>query len=148
MFYIGHPIRTLIILVQDKHTSLKLPVGVCRLQLVNLYRNRRYFVIKLHTWFCLSYFMETNITLYCIYQYFMSINSFFNTLSVCRYSRPITVTRDPLLHVLPVFFLIMFFNIRLKTNIINNGTHKLKILQTYRLFKDKFMPEPYLEILD
>ena len=32
-----------------------------QLQLVNLYRNRRYFVIKLHTWFCLSYFLKTNI---------------------------------------------------------------------------------------
>jgi hypothetical protein len=67
-----------------------------QLQLVNVHRNRRYFVIKLHTWFCLSYFLKTNITLYCIYQYFMSINSFFNTVSDSRYSRPITVTRDPL----------------------------------------------------
>jgi hypothetical protein len=32
---------------------------------------------------------------YSIYQYFMSISSFFNTVSVSRYSRPITVTRDP-----------------------------------------------------
>ena len=32
-----------------KNTSLKLPVGVSPLQLVNLHRNRRYFVIKLHT---------------------------------------------------------------------------------------------------
>ena len=145
--------RSSIILVQDKNTSLKLPVGVSplqlvnlhsnrryfviklhtwfclsyflktnikcyciyqyfmsinsffqhricfsiqpQLQLVNLHRNRRYFVIKLHTWFCLSYFLKTNINLYCIYQYFMSINSFFNTVSVSRYSRPITVTRDP-----------------------------------------------------
>jgi hypothetical protein len=59
--------RTLIILVQDKNTSLKLPVrkspsklksipvGVSPLQLVNLHRNRRYFIIKLHTWFCLPY---------------------------------------------------------------------------------------------
>jgi hypothetical protein len=39
--------------------------------------------------------MKTNIKFYCIYQYFMSINSFFNTVSVSRYSRPITVTRDP-----------------------------------------------------
>jgi hypothetical protein len=54
------------------------------LQLVNLHRNRRYFVIKLHTWFCLSYFLKTNITFYCIYQYFMSINRFFNTVSVSR----------------------------------------------------------------
>jgi hypothetical protein len=61
-----------------------------QLQLVNLHRKRRYFVIKLHTWFCLSYFLKTNIKLYCIYQYFMSINSFFNTVSVSRYSRPIT----------------------------------------------------------
>jgi hypothetical protein len=30
-------------------TSLKLPVGVSPLQLVNLHRHRRYFVIKLHT---------------------------------------------------------------------------------------------------
>jgi hypothetical protein len=73
-----------------KNTSLKLPVGVSPLQLVNLHRNRRYFVIKLHTWFCLSYFLKTNIKFYCIYQYFMSINSFFNTVSVSRYSHPIT----------------------------------------------------------
>ena len=52
-------------------------MGVSPLQLVNLHRNRRYFVIKLHTWFCLSYFLKTNIKFYCIYQYFMSINSFF-----------------------------------------------------------------------
>ena len=78
-----------------KNTSLKLPVGVSPLQLVNLHRNWRYFVIKLHTWFCLSYFLKTNIKFYCIYQYFMSINSFFNNVSVSRYSCPITVTRDP-----------------------------------------------------
>jgi hypothetical protein len=66
-----------------------------QLQLVDLHRNRRYFVIKLHTWFCLSYSLKTNIKLYCIYQYFMSINSLFNTVYVSRYSRPITVTRDP-----------------------------------------------------
>jgi hypothetical protein len=53
-----------------KNTWLKLPVGVSPLQLVNLHRNRRYFVIKLHTWFCLSYFLRTNIKLYCIYQQF------------------------------------------------------------------------------
>ena len=47
-----------------------------QLQLVNLHRNRRYFVRKLHTWFCLSYFLKTNIRLYCIYQYFMSIKFF------------------------------------------------------------------------
>jgi hypothetical protein len=64
-----------------------------QLQLVNLHRNRRYFVIKLHTWFHLSYFLKTHIKFYSIDQYFMSINSFFNTVSVSRYSRPITVTR-------------------------------------------------------
>ena len=77
------------------NTSLKLPVGVSPLQLVNLHRNWRYFFIKLHIWFCLSYFLKTNIKFYCIYQYFMSINSFFNTVCVSQYSRPITVTRDP-----------------------------------------------------
>ena len=66
-----------------------------QLQLINLHRNRRYFVIKLHTWFFLLYCLKTNIKLYCIYQYFMSINSFFNTVSVSRYSLPIAVTRDP-----------------------------------------------------
>ena len=93
-----NPISTLIILVQDKkkNASLRLLVGVSPLQLVNLHRNRRYFVIKLHTWFCLSYFLKTYIQFYYIYQYFISINSFFNTVSVSRYSRPITVTRDPL----------------------------------------------------
>jgi hypothetical protein len=30
---IGHPIRTLIILIQDKNTLLKLPVGVSALQI-------------------------------------------------------------------------------------------------------------------
>jgi hypothetical protein len=49
-------------------------VGVSPLQLVNLHRNRRYFVIKLHTWFCLSYFLKTKTKFYSIYQYFMSIN--------------------------------------------------------------------------
>ena len=68
-----------------------------------------YFVINLHTWFCLSYFLKTNIKFYCIYQYFMSINSFFNTVSVSRYSRPITVTHDPLLAHSTIFFLIMWF---------------------------------------
>ena len=63
-----------------------------QLQLVNLHRNRRYFVIKLHTWFCLSYFLKTSITIYCIYQYFMNINSFFNTVSVSRYSRTIIIS--------------------------------------------------------
>ena len=82
--------------IKKKNASTKLPVGVSPLQLLNLHRNRKYFVITLHTWFCLSYFMKTNTKFYCIYQYFMSINSFFNTVSVSRYSRPITVTRDPL----------------------------------------------------
>ena len=58
---------------------------------------------------CLSYFLKTNIKFYYIYQYFMSINSFFNTVSVSRYSRPITVTRDPDWQVPAVFFLIMLF---------------------------------------
>ena len=69
-----------------------------QLQLVNLHRNRRYFVIKLHTWFCLSYFLKTNIKFYFIYQYFMSINSLFNTVSVSPYSLPITVTQISAFH--------------------------------------------------
>ena len=97
-----------------KNTSLKLPVCVSPLQLVNLHRNRRYFLIKLHTWFCLSYFLKTNITFYCIYQYFMSIKSFFNTVSVSRYSatstRKFTKKSEIFLHktshvVLSIIFL-------------------------------------------
>jgi hypothetical protein len=49
-----------------ENTSLKLPVGVSPLQLVNSHRNRRYFIINLHTWFCLSYFLKTNVKFYCI----------------------------------------------------------------------------------
>ena len=96
-----------------------------QLQLV-IHRNRRYLVIKLHTWFCLSYFLKTNIKLYCIYQYVMSINSFFNTLSVSRYSRPITVTRDPDQHIPAGFLLIRLFNnilfLYMLTCIIDNIT--------------------------
>ena len=97
-----------------------------QLQLVNLHRNRRYFVIKLHTWFCLLYFLKTNIKFYSIYQYFMSINSFFNTVSVSRYSRPITVTRDPDQHVPAVFFLIRLFNnVYLNKNCKFTGLNKV-----------------------
>ena len=77
-----------------------------QLQLVNLHRNRRYFVIKLHTWFCLSYFLKTNIKFYCIYQYFISINSFFNTVSVSRYSHPINSDPGPTLPRSTSLFLI------------------------------------------
>ena len=80
-----------------------------QLQLVNLHRNRRYFVIKLHIWFCLSYFLKTNITSYFIYQYFMSINSFFNTVSFSiqppDYSDP-----WPRLTRSTSFFILMLFN--------------------------------------
>jgi hypothetical protein len=64
-----------------KHTQVILAMYFLswkpQLQLVNLHRNRRYFVIKLHTWFCLSYFLKTNKIFYCIYQYFMG------TVGVC-----------------------------------------------------------------
>jgi hypothetical protein len=99
-----------------KNTLLKLPVGVSPFQLVNLHRNQRYFIIKLHTWFCLSYFLKTNIKCYCIYQYFMSINSFFNTVSVSRYSdtadTAATSTRKVI--KLHTWFCLSYF---LKTNI-------------------------------
>ena len=78
-----------------------------QLPLVNLHRNRRYFVIKLHTWFCQSYFLKTNITFYCIYQYFMSINSFFHTAYVSRYSRPITAFLDFVI-VQTVWYVLVF----------------------------------------
>ena len=92
-----------------KNTSLKLPVGVSPLQLVNLHRNQRYFVIKLHTWFCLSYFLKTNIKFYSIYQHFMSINSFFNT--ICFSIQPLDYSDPwPRLAHPSSFFLIRLFN--------------------------------------
>ena len=84
-----------------------------QLQLVNLHRNRRYFVIKLHTWFCLSYLLKTNIKLHCIYQYFMSINIFFNTVSVSRYSDP-----WPTLELSTSFFLIMLFKYQISRSLL------------------------------
>jgi hypothetical protein len=93
-----------------KNTSLKLPVGVSPLQLVNLHRNRRYFAIKLHTWFCLSYFLKTNIKFYCIYQYFMSINSFFQHRICFSIQPPDYSDPWPRLERFTSFFLIMLFN--------------------------------------
>jgi hypothetical protein len=46
--------RSLFLSKIKKNTLLKLPVDVSPLQLVNLHRNRRYFVIKLHTLMTLS----------------------------------------------------------------------------------------------
>jgi hypothetical protein len=61
--------------VENQKIKCNEPMGYTPIS--NLHRNRRYFVIKLHTWFCLSYILKTNIKFYGIYQYFMSINSFF-----------------------------------------------------------------------
>ena len=87
-----------------------IPVGVSPLQLVNLHRNQRYFVIKLHTWFCLSYFLKTNIKFYSIYQYFMSINSFFNTVFCFSIQPPDYSDPWPRLAHPSSFFLIRLFN--------------------------------------
>jgi hypothetical protein len=110
-----------IIFLEDKHKILlhlsilyEYQHRICfsiqsQLQLVKLHRNRRYFVIKLHTWFCLSYFLKTNMKFYSIYQYFMSINSFVNTVSTSQYSRPIQwpVTQ---ISTSQQFFLLRLFN--------------------------------------
>jgi hypothetical protein len=84
-------------------------VGVSPLQLVNLHRNRKYFVIKLHTWFCLSYVLKTNIQFYCIYQYFMSIKFFQHR--ICFSIQPPDYSDPwPRLARSTSFFLIMLFN--------------------------------------
>ena len=122
-----------IIFLEDKHTILlHLSIlyeyqqffqhRICfwiqaQLQLVNLHRNRRYFVIKLHTWFCLSYFLKTNIKFYNIYQYFMSINSFFQHRICFSIQPPDYSDPWPRLAHLSSFFLIMLFNH--KNNCIN-----------------------------
>jgi hypothetical protein len=121
------------ILVQDKNTSLKLPVGVSPLQLVNLHRNRRYFVIKLHTWFCLLYFLKTNITFYCIYQYFMSYRQFFQH-RICFSIQPqlqlVNLYRKRRYFVIKLhtWFCLSYF---LKTNIKLYVNIKLYINQIY-----------------
>jgi hypothetical protein len=102
--------RSLFLSKIKKNTSLKLPVGVSPLKLVNSHRNRRYLVIKLHTWFCLSYFLKTNIKLYCIYQYFMSINSFFQHRTCFSIQPPDYSDPWPTLARSTSFFLIMLFN--------------------------------------
>ena len=87
-------------------------MGVSPLQLVNVHRNRRYFVIKLHTWICLSYFLKTNITFYCIYQYLYEYQQFFSTPylfldTAARLQWPVRVTH---FSTFDQFFLIMLFN--------------------------------------
>ena len=47
--------RSLFLSKIKKNAWLKLPVGVSPIQLVYLHRNRRYFVIEVHTWFCLPF---------------------------------------------------------------------------------------------
>ena len=84
-------------------------MGVSPLQLVNLHRNRRYFVTTLHTWFCLSYFLKTNIKFYCIYQYFMSVK-FFQHCICFSIQPPYYSDLWPTLARSSSFFLIMLFN--------------------------------------
>ena len=49
-----------------------------QLQLVNLHRNRRYFVIKLHTWFCLI-FLEDKYKILLHLSIFYEYQQFFST---------------------------------------------------------------------
>ena len=70
-----------------------------QLQLVNLHRNLRYFLIKLHTWFCLSYFLKANKKFCCIYQHRIC-----SSIQPPDYSDP-----WPRLACSSSFFLIMLF---------------------------------------
>ena len=108
-----------------------------QLQLVNLHRNRRYFVIKFHTWFCLSYFLKTNIKFYCIYQYFIWVSTVFSTPylfldTAARLQWP-RVTHFSMFH--QFFFLIMLLKYsllaQLTPNIGSKATNKQKMNQTY-----------------
>jgi hypothetical protein len=92
-----------------KNTSLKWPVGVSPLQLVNLHRNQRYFVIKLHTWFCLIFLEDKHkillhITIFYEYQQFFQHCICFS-IQPPDYSDP-----WPRLARSTSFFLIMLFN--------------------------------------
>ena len=81
-----------------------------QLQLVNLHRNRRYVVIKLHTWFCLSYFLKTNIKFYCIYPIFYEYQQFFQHRICFSIQPPDYSDPWPTLARSTSFFLIMLFN--------------------------------------
>ena len=109
-----------IIFLEDKHkTLLHLSIlyeyqqfyqhRICfsiqpQLQPVNLHRNRRYFVIKLHTWFCLSYFTLLHLSIFYEYQQFFQHSICFS-IQPPDYSDP-----WPTLARSTSFFLIILFN--------------------------------------
>jgi hypothetical protein len=70
------------LLSKIKNTPLKVPVGVSLLQLVNLHRNRRYFVIKLNTWFCFIIFLEDKHKIVLHLSIFYEYQQFFQH-SIC-----------------------------------------------------------------
>jgi hypothetical protein len=84
-------------------------VGVSPLQLVNLHRNRRYFVIKLHTWFCLSYFLKTNIHFFLHLSIFDEYQQFFQHRICFSIQPPDYSDPWPRLARSSSFFLLMLF---------------------------------------
>ena len=82
-------------------------MGVSPLQLVNLHRNRRYIVIKLHTCFFLSYFLKTNISLHL--SIFYEYQQFFQRRTCFSIQPPDYSAPWPTLARSTSFFLIMLF---------------------------------------
>jgi hypothetical protein len=80
-----------------------------QLQLVNLHRNRRYFVIKLHTWFCLSYFLKTNIIFFLHLSIFYEYQQFFQHRICFSIQPPDYSDPWPRLALSTSFFLKMLF---------------------------------------
>jgi hypothetical protein len=84
-------------------------VGVSPLQLVNLHRNRRYFVIKLHTWFWSIIFLEDKHKMLLHLSIFYEYQQFFQHRICFSIQPPDYSDPWPRLARSSSFFLIMLF---------------------------------------
>jgi hypothetical protein len=81
-----------------------------QLQLVNLHRNRRYFVIKLHTWFFSIIFLEDKHKMLLHLSIFYEYQQFFQHRICFSIQPPDYSDPWPRLGRFTSFFLIMLFN--------------------------------------
>jgi hypothetical protein len=80
-----------------------------QLQLVNLHRNQRYFVIKLHTWFCLIFLEDKRKILFHL-SIFYEYQQFFQHCICFSIQPPDYSDPWPRLAHSTSFFIIMLFN--------------------------------------
>jgi hypothetical protein len=115
-----------------------------QLQLVNLHRNRRYFVIKLHKWFCLSYFLKTNIkfvlhlSILYEYQQFFQHHIYFS-IQPPDYSDPWPRLEGPSsCSLIMLMWLYNFFVKMLVINYISTRSLKKSAKFTSPIYDDKY----------